>query len=104
MVRAWCAVHDIPKAVTEIETLARRTDLGDLEGAVLLWQGDIALGRSIDDENALKLVRQAVGKGLAPAEAAYAQGLLAESSAEALRHFHQAVARDPFHHRANGML
>jgi Flp pilus assembly protein TadD len=103
-VRAWCALHEIPRAARELEDLSRRDDLGKLEGQVLLWQADIALNRSLDDPKALKLVDRALLKGLPPAEKAYAQGLLAKTSPQAVRHFRRAVERDPFHPRANGML
>src|SRR5262249_10154562 len=103
-VRAWCALHEIPLAARELEDLSRRDDLGKLEGQVLLWQADIALNRSLNDPKALKLVDRALLKGLPPAEKAYAQGLLAKTSPQAVRHFRRAVQRDPFHPQANGML
>jgi tetratricopeptide (TPR) repeat protein len=103
-VRAWCALHEVPRALRELEALAGRNDLGELAGQVLLWRADIALGQSLDDAKALGLVRRALRKGLPPAEGAYARGLLAETSPEAARHFREAVDRDPFRPRANGML
>jgi tetratricopeptide (TPR) repeat protein len=103
-VRAWSALHNVAKASEELEALAQRSDLGDAEGAVLLWQADLVLSRSVDDARALELVQKALDKGLSPAESAYAQGLLAKSSDEALAHFQQAIQKDPFHHRAHGML
>jgi tetratricopeptide (TPR) repeat protein len=102
-VRAWCAVHEVPKAVQEIQALSQRTDLGGYEGSVLLWQADIALGRPGNDEQALATVRQALARGLSAAEESYARGLLAESSPAALGHFERVLELDPFHHRANGM-
>jgi tetratricopeptide (TPR) repeat protein len=104
-VKAWAALDERPKAVEELQQLAQRTDLGNLEGAVLLWQGDMALCRiPSDDDAALAIVKRAVAKGLPRAEAAYAAGLLAETSAEAVEHFQRALQEDPFHQRANGML
>jgi tetratricopeptide (TPR) repeat protein len=103
-VRALCAVHDIPNAVEELDALTRRPDLGALAGSVMLWQADIALGRSADEDAALGLVRQALTAGLPPPEREYALGLLATTSPDAVRHFELAVEADPFHQRANGML
>jgi tetratricopeptide (TPR) repeat protein len=103
-VRVWCAVHDIPKAVAEIETLARRPDLGSLAGPVMLWQADLDLARSKGEDAALALVRRALDAGLPAAEQEYALGLLASTSPEAIRHFEKAVDADPFYQRANGML
>jgi hypothetical protein len=103
-VRAWVALHELPRAATAVEVLARRPDLGPLEGEVLLWQADLALNRSPADTRALEQVRRALDRGLPPAEAAYARGLLAPTSPEALQEFEQAVRAEPFHQRANGML
>src|SRR5262249_49867930 len=64
-VRAWCALHNLARAGEELEALAGRGELGDAEGAVLLWQADLALTRSFDDARALNLVQQALDRGLA---------------------------------------
>jgi tetratricopeptide (TPR) repeat protein len=106
-VRAWCAVHDVARAARDLDALAGRDDLGDLAGPVLLWQADLALGRAADraaEDRALALARQALDRGLPPPEAGYARGLLAPTSADAVRHFRQALAADPFHQQASGML
>ena len=102
-VRAWCALHEVPKAVAELDELAHRPDLGSREGEVLLWQADIALARKTD-EAGLELVRRALKFPLPPADESYALGLLARTMPEALGHFRRALERDPFHHRANGMM
>jgi tetratricopeptide (TPR) repeat protein len=103
-VRAWCGVHDIVKATEELRLLTQRPDLGALEGPVLLWRADLALGQSADDDAALDLARQALQRGLPPPEEEYARGLLAETSPDAVAHFRRALQADPFHQRANGML
>jgi tetratricopeptide (TPR) repeat protein len=102
-VRAWYAVHEVRKAGREVEALARRKDLGALEGPVLLWRGDIAWDQT-GRESALDLVRQARRKKLPPVDAAYARGLLAKTSPDAVRAFHDALAADPFHRKANAMV
>jgi tetratricopeptide (TPR) repeat protein len=103
-VKALAALDEGPKAAEELAQLAARKDLGDLEGAVLLWQADLALCLAGDDARALSQVAEAVRKGLPPAEAAYAAGLLAETSPDAVAAFREALDADPFHQRANGML
>ena len=104
-VRAWCAVHDIPRARRGIQELAGRKDLGDLEGRILLLRADLELnGASPHREQALAQVQQALDKGLPAAEKEYALGLLAPTSPEAVEHFQRAVERDPFNPRLNGML
>jgi serine/threonine protein kinase len=104
-VRALAAVHEGAKALNETKSLSQRPDLGSLEGRVRLWQADLRLGQSVGDETALKMVREAVKLGgLLPAEAAYAQGLLAQTTPEAIRHFQDALDKDPWHQRASAML
>jgi serine/threonine protein kinase len=101
-VRAWCAVHEVPKAEAELRELAGRADLGAAGGSLRLWQADIALARKVEGAG-LELVRDALRLGLPPADEAYARGLLAETMPEAVAQFRLALDRDPFHHRANGM-
>ena len=80
-VRAFNALLDSTGATAEIEELARRDDLGDRAGIVLLWQGDILLNR--DNAKAVELIRQAVDRGLPPAELAYAKSLLSKTLSDA---------------------
>jgi tetratricopeptide (TPR) repeat protein len=103
-VRAWCALNEVPPAVQELQALEAQAGLTDRQKAqVLLWQGDLAISLSSAHEaEGLRKVRQALGLGLPPAEDAYARGLLADSSPEAVGHFQHALQADPFHPRANG--
>jgi tetratricopeptide (TPR) repeat protein/tRNA A-37 threonylcarbamoyl transferase component Bud32 len=105
-VRALAAVGEIPTAVADLEALSRLPGLGQRERAlVLLWQGDIALSRSSSHaDKALEVVAQAVRLGLPEADHAYARGLLAPTSREAVQHLEKALKIEPFHHRANGVL
>jgi tetratricopeptide (TPR) repeat protein len=100
-VKALLAVND-PSAAREVEELARTPDLGKHAGAVYLLQGDIALGA--DNERAVRFLRKARAFELGEADRAFADGLLAESSPEAVRHFERALQSDPFHHRAGVLL
>jgi serine/threonine protein kinase/Flp pilus assembly protein TadD len=102
-VRAWCAVHDVAQATRELDALAARPELGELEGPVRLWQAELALGRG-DDDRALSLARMALDRRLSPPEQEYALGLLAATSDDAIGHFREALKSDPFHQRASGML
>jgi hypothetical protein len=102
-VRARLAVHEVQPAVAELRELAARPDLGDLRGPVLLWQADIALARKTDAAG-LALAREALSHPLPPADRAYARGLLAETLPAALGRFREALAHDPYHHRARGMV
>lgn len=101
-VKAWNAINDYSAASAEVAALAQRKDLGEYEGAVLLWQGDLLLNR--DPDQALEFVRQALSKDLRPAERAYAEALLADSSVKAIEMLQIAIAKDPSHQPANVML
>jgi serine/threonine protein kinase/tetratricopeptide (TPR) repeat protein len=103
-VKAHCALHQLPRALREIEALSRRADLGALEGSVLLWRADIDLARLLDDGEALKKVRQARALQLPDAEREYADGLLAGTVGQAIGHFKSALVHDRLHHRATCML
>src|SRR5262249_21803032 len=105
-VKAHAALADLPKANLILQSLAQRTDLRTYEGSVRLWEGDILLSRSMrHTENALKLVREARDKGIKdPAEMAYAEGLLANTSNKAVDHLKDALGKDPLHLRANAVL
>lgn len=102
--RSHVAMHDHPAAKQVVRQLLREPSLGSLRGQALLVHADLLLAENAGDEHALKVVREATTHVLPPAEAAYARGLLAESTPEALASFEQALRDDPFHHRANGML
>src|SRR5262245_66065775 len=52
----------------------------------------------------LAITRQALKEGLQPADHAYARSLVAENTPEAIECLEAALAHDPYHHRANGML
>jgi tetratricopeptide (TPR) repeat protein len=97
--RAYQATHEITLAREELQGLADRSDLGRYEGQVLLWCGYMLLDQGKPEGQ--KRVQQALRKDLPGAELAFARGLLAASSTEAVQHFEQAITLDPFHHTAN---
>jgi tetratricopeptide (TPR) repeat protein/predicted Ser/Thr protein kinase len=107
-VRAFAAVNDYTNVNNElqrIEELAKKHPLTDQEEARrLLWQGDTRLLRSPNPQEPLKLIQQALDRGLPEADDAYARGLLATHSETALRHFYRAVELDPVHLRARGQI
>jgi tRNA A-37 threonylcarbamoyl transferase component Bud32 len=92
----------------ELERLSACPDLTPQQRAeVLLHQGDLDLWQTGDDRQrrGLDRLRQAVAlDALAPADQAYARGLLAEGPKTALAAFEEAVLADGYHLRANAAL
>lgn len=90
------------QVLEEIDQL-RQENLGSHQAEVLLWEA--ASGWSEDkDEKAVGLIEQALQLGLPDAEAAYARGLIARKSREAVEHYREALRRSPFHYRARANL
>ena len=84
--------------------LWRLPDVEQFRAELLLWEGELALARWEDPDRALEPVAEATKGELSPANRAYAEGLLADSTSQALEHFRQALTLDPVHHRALSML
>jgi tetratricopeptide (TPR) repeat protein/tRNA A-37 threonylcarbamoyl transferase component Bud32 len=97
------ALYRFPRMRAELEALARRTDLGRHEGQVLLQRANLAMwAKGAGDPQ--ELVRQALAKGLPPAEAAYAAVYLDRTTPEAIAHLQRAVELDPYHPQAYSLL
>jgi hypothetical protein len=103
-IRAWVALEQLRDAFHELEDLQRRPDLGRYEGQVLLWKADLGHARNFDATAKKQLLRQALDRGLDPADRAYAESLLATTAAEAIGQFRRALELDPLHNRAIGGL
>ncbi len=101
-VRALMAIQHAGPSVQEIEALAREPNLGEYEGRVLLLQADVLLGR--DDARAIKLVGQALARGLPEEGKAYARALLAKSMPEAIEQLQRSLAHDRHQLRGRTML
>jgi hypothetical protein len=105
-VEAFAGLNNLAGAEQELKKLEGRTDLGEYEGTILLWGGDLLLNRSLRDaEKSQNVVRQALKKGIKDAaEKAYARALTANTVPEAIQHLEYALRKKPVHHRANAML
>jgi len=79
--------------------------LGKREAQRLLVRAELDLNRNGDDDATEEALRRALSLGtLDPADAAYAEGLLAETTEAAAARFRKAVDADPFHHGARAAL
>jgi tetratricopeptide (TPR) repeat protein len=106
MVKVKSALYEVAQAEEILRSLAGSPDLtAESRGMLLLWRGDLELSKSFAySEDALKLVRQATEAKLPEAELAYAKGLIAATTDEAVKSLEFAVEKDPFHPRANAIL
>jgi len=102
-VKAYNAMYEGGDAQEEIKRLKEEVTSGEHLGEVQLWYGDLMLLEQNQDE-ALRQIREALANGLPPADAAYAESLLAETSPEAEQHLLRALEEDPFHYRAYAYL
>jgi hypothetical protein len=98
---AWTVLSEPARAEAELRRLAKRSDLGNQTGAVLLRLGEHELFAKATYQPGVEHVRQALAIGLKGADEALAKGLLAESSPEALEWFRQGLTLDPYHHGAH---
>ncbi len=101
----YVALHQYDRFFAELDELADRPDLGRHEGPVRLWQAQAALfSRTRAGGDPVALIRKALEKDLPPADRDYARAFLAKDSPEAVQLLKEAVAKDPFHPRANELL
>ena len=98
---AWTILTSARRSRAELDKLVRRPDLHDRLGVVLLRIGEHELFDAVDADRGIQHVREALAAGLTGADRLLAQGLLAESTPEALEHFRQALRFDPYHHSAH---
>ena len=80
-----------------------RKDLGRHEAEVMLWDA-IRVRASGDDDKELAVMQPALDMGLPEADAAFARGMIAETTPDAVDQFKEAIEHDAFHHRATSAL
>ena len=90
-------------AIALIDELSKRSDLGKYEGAILLRRAELALWRTTDGDPG-ELARQALQKGLPPADAAFIRIFMVDNVPEAIAVLQQTVRLDPFHSRGLDLL
>ena len=98
---AWTVLSAPKLAWAELDKLAARSDLGDQRGVVLLRIGEHELFGRTTFERGVEHVREALAAGLTAADQAFAKGLLAQSTPEALDLLRQTLQLDPYHHAAH---
>jgi tetratricopeptide (TPR) repeat protein len=98
---AWTVLNEPKRSQAELAKLMRRSDLKDQRGIVLLKMGEHELFDQQTSDVGVGHIIEALGAGLSRADEAFAKGLLAPSSPEALSLFRQALASNPYHHGAH---
>jgi len=94
------ALYRIADVREDVEALSRRTDLGEHEGSVLLWQALLAMYGAPRVGQPHELVPKALARDLRPAEREYAQVFIVTTAPEAIAHLRKALEIDPFYSRA----
>ena len=96
--RALLELNETDLCAAEIEELAEAAKQTKHEGSLLLLRGEMLLSKT--DAQAERFLRAALAKQLLPGERAYAEALLAETAPQAVAHFSEVLALDPYHQRA----
>jgi serine/threonine protein kinase len=96
---AWRALDRPDRSMAELVRMGEPTD--DNKGEVLLAKGEIELCDEQKKDEGAQLVAKALEAGLGPGDKAFAKGLLAPTTPEALRCFQQALEFDPYQYTAH---
>ena len=96
------SLNETAQARAEVDALAARSDLGKHEGSVLILRAELVLDGN--EEEGLKLFRQALTKDLSKGEAKFAQAMLATNSEKAVDLYREALTEDPYHVRSRILL
>jgi serine/threonine protein kinase len=98
---AWECLGKTDLARAGLSDLMKRSDLGQYRGRVLLAAGEFELFAKATAAQGIEHVRAALASGLDPAHSAYAQGLIANTTPEALNQFRATLSLDPYHRGAH---
>ena len=98
---AWTVLTEPERSRAELVRLVHRSDLGQRRSLVLLRWGEHEMFDQATANQGVRDVREALRLGLAGADGLFAQGLLAETTPEALDYFHRALQVNSFHHGAH---
>lgn len=88
---------------SEIRSLSTCDRQHKLYGEILLWRGEAALMKGRREEGT-ELIREALRAGLDESKSAFAEGIIADSSPEAVSHLLAALRHDPFSIRSRYLV
>ncbi|MEY2410770.1 MAG: eukaryotic-like serine/threonine-protein kinase, partial [Verrucomicrobiota bacterium] len=98
---ARIVLADRSGARAEIDKILKHSDGAKLSGPVLLRIGEFEMFDRNTFDRGIERVREALALKLNEPETALAQGLLADSTVEALKQFRHAIELDPYSHTAH---
>ena len=104
LVEAHLIDCDVEKAVQTWFQAGQELETPDSRILHELWKAELALAGRDELGNALSLMEQVQRFGLPHAEQLYLNGVLADTSPEAVSLFRQCTLTAPFHYRARRML
>jgi hypothetical protein len=104
--RCLFGMNRLNELADRLAQLEADPDLGERRGDLLLLRAELALLDPKQSAQGEAILRQALEArpSLSDADTAYARGLLADTAAETLGQFEQALALEPTHHRAQAAL
>ncbi len=96
--------RDLEQAAIHWRTANERESTNDMRAALSLWRAELALEGRTELGDGELLMRSAAELELPPDEKHYVDGVLAETSPDAVTALRQATKENPFHHRARRLL
>ena len=103
-IEALVAARELDAAIAELDTVLAVEVEEPYRGETLLWQAQLAFETQGPSEAAERWLEKAQEHYLAKDDLAYVDGMLSNSSPDAVQRFRAALALNPMHHRARRLL
>ncbi len=104
LVEANFALRKIDESAKLLDSALTASTADQHRPAIAMWQAELALEGQTQIGNGEQLFAEASQLPLSPVDEQYVQGVLADSSLEAVERFRHATEIDPYHYRSRRML